>query len=552
MKPGYWLVWPFILATILYLAAGEARARMPGIVVAADLGFGGYTVPGCWMPLRIALSQGVDGGRVEILRRDVKGRIRSRESFSAAQTAFECPIRMSEELERLTIRLRAGQSLIHEVNLNPNGKKFPGHLFLACDVPAALQQKMEEMLQPDEPLLTVPVSLREFPITLFGYDGVSGLVLADPGPVLKPAQAEALNAWLCGGGRIVLWGLRPFADSMLRLLKLTAKPGQTIERRSIGFGRVILIPDGDRDHLLKASAAQWRSLLKLKPYRDSARLTLNRVFPETPDAAPNPPALQVVLVSIVLVWGGLITFFIYRRRMNWPVLLGLLFLLTLAAIPWSRQIAAQWRRGYDIRCRMLFWPAGAGVMAKIDLNGKENNAWELNTAPWGGVFRFGGAEFGRIRPDRPAQWEHGRPNPQALMETLSSSRLHITGWLPARPVFSNPRRWIQNSADLYLYQTSGVFSPIRLKEDARGLPGRGGPITRADLALKKAHAVPGPGAPPPLWQAAASEWLRHLAAVSPPGTEWLIGRRTAFRGGFQFQETTFWDVVWAMPVPDQT
>jgi len=268
-----------LLGAIPCLPAPPAVARE----FRAELGFGGFSVPGRWVPLTIDCGEGGDraggGASVLVLRLGEEGREIGSETFPATEGGrIECPVSIEVGLESIVVRLVSAQGTLAETRIDARSRIFPGHLVLACGLDARSRLAIASCLLPAEPVQAVAMDARDLPTNGLDYDGVSALALEDPGACLSPAQKEALLAWLGMGGSLAVASSLEGEDSFLASLGLAKELSWTrstygdLESSSFGLGRVARTRLAISEPRGSDSGAFWKAALSLPLYGLSRRL----------------------------------------------------------------------------------------------------------------------------------------------------------------------------------------------------------------------------------------------------------------------------------------
>ena len=373
----------------------RAPTRAAGVRMTAALGHGGYVVPGRWNPLRVRVANVTEAAVVEIVGRGAVERFPCRVEEGAG--GLECPVYADPVGRPLRVRLVSGGRTVAEQAIDVGKKSFPGHVVLAIDVPAQVQQAIERILLPGEPVYVVGVSLAELPSLGLDYDGVSGIVLADPGPVLNPGQTQALRGWLAGGGRMAVLGARQGVESIaamfLQYEQVQAMEGQA--GRSLGLGSITLLPEPGTANDSTGQVTTWQRLLAFKPFADSARLTAGRGFPEGGKTSLPPVPVPVGLVLTLAAWTALAVILGLMR----PRLAVLWFVLfttgcSLLVVPIGSQLGRAWHRGAAAQSRVIILPDDGGTLASIRVQlAPGRTAWTsfgMAATPWGVDVRLAG------------------------------------------------------------------------------------------------------------------------------------------------------------------
>lgn len=507
------------------------------------VGFGGYAVPGTLTPVLIEINRFITNGRLEIVHPSETASYSIIDSFPINNSKkIETSVFVNENINDLKIRLISGKQTLLETRLNSKIKLFPGNLILTVKAPSATQQLIEKSLLPAETVLVVPIRLTDLPGAALNYDGVSGLVLSDPGPVLKPLQVQALKTWLAGGGRMALGATRSGQDSLLSIL------GINLENRErsfypMGFGGITVFRSGFND--LKQNAADWRELLNLKPYTELSRLMVGRLFPDfkvasAPDSAEQSSKAASYLTIVLILWtvsGLLIIVPTKHNRVLFLICAALLW--TVFAFPIGNWLGGIWNRGAEIHCRNLVLPETGSMLADVKV--RFNRAYfgktiNFKSSPWGGNVLIGEAGHGTIKPGSRVQaftWSRCLDKTEAIVKSVGPGWVNINGCFPLQSRFA---REINRMA------LAGKFGSEfeTVIWDGKSFY-RGRVLQTADGWKEIAQ--------PPDWLRDETEWLANLKRFSP-GTVWLIGRGYLSDVKIRIEKGVFSGELWASPLPE--
>jgi hypothetical protein len=524
---------------------------LPGPVFCAEVkiktrvGINGYAVPGTLTPVIIETNRAITNGRLEIVAYNETNSYTIINSISINNLKrIETSVFVNESINELKVRLFSGKQKLLEAGLNYRIKLFPGNLILALKAPSATQQLIEKALLPSESTLAVPIEIANLPGTVLNYDGVGGVILSDPGPVLKPLQIKALKAWLAQGGRMALGAARSGEDSLLSMLGID-QDNQDRNFYSIGFGGITAFRNGFND--LKHDAAEWRELLNLKPYTETSRIMVGRFFPDF-KAAPAPNLLEqssgavAYLAIILILWAAAGLLVIVATKHNRALFLTCAALVWLvAAFPIGSWLGGIWNRGAEIHCYNLVLPE-TGLMltdVKVRFNryysGKNIN---FKSSPWGGKIRIGEAGHGIVEPrseKKSFTWSNysDLTETETIVKSVGSNWVNINGCYllknfntgvmnriePARIMGSGSKTVIWDGKDFYLNR----FLEVNEGWDKMDQP--------------------------PVWLRNETEWLNNLKRFSP-GTIWLMGRGSLSDVKIKIENNVYPGELWACPLPE--
>ncbi len=310
-----------------------------GLTWKADLGFSGLIPTGTWVPLRVTVEGSASPWTLEAITVPLDNTARWTE---AGPGVFEYPVFVPEGVSSLHLILRADGGQVDAVDLAVAGQSFPGHLILVWGQDGGVRRGLESLLLPWEPLRVANVNPAAWPTSPLSLEGVSALVVQDPGPVLSPAQAVAVKAWVASGGRLVVD--RPRASSLM---------GQLGE--SAGLGRLVSATVSDTPSFLKAALA-------LRPWGEVRKLGED-FEPASPVSTPGREA--PLDLGFVLVWslaGGLLAF---GRRLKLTMAIACLGTLTAAVLWGSGQLSSN--NELSMHGREVVLPGGAGRFTSLEV-----------------------------------------------------------------------------------------------------------------------------------------------------------------------------------------
>lgn len=505
-------------------------------------GFGGYLVPGTVMPVVVELNRPVPAGQLEIISSTQEGAFSIIDSFPAQNwKRIEASVFIKEN-SLLKVRLFSGEKMLVETGLDPETKIFPGNLVLAVKPQASVEQAIERALLPAEPVLVMPVEIADLPGAPLNYDGVSGIILSDPGPVFNPLQVQALKVWLAGGGRLVLDGVRSGPNSLLAALGIQAADSER-SYYPVGFGGITAF----RDELVRLNPApsQWRDLLNLKTYTETTRLTVNKIFPEyqaasfpKPSEGSSQAAFYLAMVLITWVVSGLLL--IVPAKGN-RILILVCFTLfwTGAAFPIGNWLAGAWNRGAEVQSRAILLPEGWMLTdVKVRFTPfKTVKSINLQPSPWGGRVFLGEESYGMLKGrDRTPvfSWNHSLSQSKTAVKDAAPGFAGFNGW------FFNPAL---NHEGLNRLELEEFFRPTG---EAVIWNGRGYYRARDFLSKGDWEAIE----EPPVWLLEENNWLTRLNRVNP-GKTWLIGRGSLPGRVLKIEKKGFNIGLWALPVPEE-
>ncbi|HEX3043417.1 MAG TPA: hypothetical protein VHY08_01575 [Bacillota bacterium] len=517
--------------SILVFTGGNLQAAQ--IRMTTRLGFGDYIIPGHWVPLWVQITGAVESARVEVIRYNDGETNPTRESFTlsntgAAGNGIEIPVMADFKLKRLITRLYRGEQLITEQLLNLSNKTFPGHFILTINLPATEQQAIEKSLLPLEPVLTVPIQPEELPGLGLNFDGVSGLVINDPGLVLAPAQIKTLRGWLAGGGRMVVFTAEGQPANWIRRLvdAGNSNPKMNSEVFPVGFGRLTVIHQ-DRESLgLLRISGEWRKAFDLKPYSQTFRLTPGLCFPEQDTAKSDLKLSPINPLSVFLIcWSGAGVFLSFMRKKGPKVFHFLvLTLLSIAVtIPLAGKMASNWKHGAAWHTRAVILPAGGGTFLSTTISLIPSGKWDKGVfgSQWGVAIKGSSDESGGIKLRNngggkrwTTLWRHQQMGSRYSLSSGGATNLVLAGCFPELGVnISGISISTSDTMNLKLHQ-------IMIPNETISWDGK---QWRLLLNNKMNAPLWQEMNQPPEWFRNDAEWMKHCQSLFPD-TLWLGGR----------------------------
>jgi hypothetical protein len=429
-----------------------------------------------------------------------------------------------------------------------------------------VQRAIAGALLPLEPVQVAPIQAPDLPALGLDYDGVSALVLRDPGASLAPAQVDSLVSWLAGGGRLVLTGARKGGDSLLARIAARAAPLALIPEREkdglarlvSGLGAALALPDEAADMPEAGSPERWRSLLGLALYAGSFRLSASRAFPDSDYSwakRDEAAAAEKAVNAALLAWGlAALVMAMSRRERVFPLALFAAASLILAI--WGGIAADRERhRGATALARAVLLPGGSSLFAYAGIQASiadPEEDWTAIAAPRSLRVELAGTEGGLYSPQDGAEtlWRHAIGRPLFSIRSAGARELELAALLPGELLQGSlipglaadcmaaegaelpPRLSIQRKRDI-AYIGPGA-------DPTWWSPASGAAYGSASGAWKKEKF-------PPSWLAGDSDWIVRMR-TGLPGQGFLVGRdrlpgfRLVVHGG------AVRELCWAIPV----
>jgi hypothetical protein len=353
---------------------------------------------------------------------------------------------IDDDLESIRVRLMAGESVVAERAVPAWSKVFPGHIILACGLSPRSELALGRILFPLEPAQVVSLSAQELPGVGLDYDSVGAVAMADPGMALAPSQREALKAWLSGGGKLGITGLRPMGHSLLDALGLARPDGSESAAggaMEFGLGRVFAssqeLPSLGRGD----EGLAWQAALGIQPYESTHYLHSSHVFSRQGPIAGFPFRMTWswwLFVALVLWAGGAIALVIFKRGRYAPLLAYSAISLVLA-VAGGFALDRSWQRGCRLVSRAVILPAGGGIL--VDASANMNTAIDsgnedITLIPWDASIGFDRVESGKLRPLAPFNWRHGAWKPYFTVRSSGRGAVSLCASLPASILDGTP------------------------------------------------------------------------------------------------------------------
>jgi len=511
-------------------ALGPRAAASP--LLEAELGFGGFTPSGKWVPLRARCEGLPESASIRVLRLAEDDLELGAETFPARDgLRLECPVWTEGELETVAVRLVSGGGLtLAEARLDARRKPFPGHLVLAYGLSPRSRIAIASCLLPSEPVQAIPIAAADLPANGLDYDGISALAIADAGIELAPAQREALLSWVASGGRLLVaeWGAGGGAVS-------AALPPSG----GLGLGRIVRLTSIE-EFELSAGPADWRRLLALEPYESEPRTgpgPAARSSEAEGSMGDSQLRAAAVLAAALATWlaSTLAAALLAKGRVA-PIaaLAGLALAAALAGGP---ALDASFMRGASVRALALALPGSGSAYLTLSARPyapREPLAWMASRAASALPVAFGGSE-----EMRGGDWRHALPKASLSLRSSSQGSLELEASLspaqfaalPGLPRGPAPR---------------GGSAPPELES--------AGPLAYLSSGAEESWWEKAPGARwartkgPPGWIAADAAWVLGARGGSLARAV-LAGTADAAPLGLRVAGGPVRDLRWAMPLP---
>lgn len=468
----------FILLLIIasVLGIGTQPIQASGIEMKLNLGFGGYVIPGKWVPFNVQFNHRMSEADLEIIKINQSQQYPV-EHFSVVNlNQLEIPIYMEPELSTLKVRLCKEGFCLAEQVIDVGRSRFPGHLILSLNMSGSEQQEIERALQPEEPVLVVPIRFLDLPRQPLSYDGVSRIVMYDPGTVLTPNQSRSLQSWMSSGGRLLILKSRPVSESIITNLGYSNSGIEKVPPAviQVGLGNLKIIPLLNQPGKIPniSGPGRWRQLLDLKPYSWEARTHISQYIPDNPGPKSESADFfnfSAYVAAIVAFWAFVGLILILLTRFQWRQVCLFTIIASILMVPIAGWLRTNWHRGVDSRVWAVILPDQGGTIIRSQIAFNHQSGKLKQASPWGVGLSLEKKEYGELckKKNPPTWWKHQSPNPLYLNQSSNSSLLDLTGWFPdlglgfmkSKPFISKNLNLTQriNAQDIFRYDRQTWF-----------------------------------------------------------------------------------------------
>lgn len=526
-------------------------AASPWVSAAArlstSLGFGGSIVPGRWNPLWIRCESCPADAEIHVVLKSQGGVEIGIETFPSVDgVRLECPVLIDDNLDSISVRLVSSGRILVEEKLPARARIFPGHLVIVCGENSKVEHAVASVLYPSEPVKALPLSIPDLPSAGLSYDCVSAVVLDDRGPILAPAQRDAILSWISGGGRLVVTALREagksVADTLFPEFIRKRQDGSPASfKRGLGFVKLF---DAQGSSRLQ-SEAEWKAALDLAPYDKSGRITASRVFKTNPNSFEKDSdvsrAETIIIVSLAL-WACVLAFVSRNRRKSFVPILGVCAFSLIFAFAGSMSLDSMLKRQSRVSLRLLILPDEGSSFASISVRDVSAEAWGegLRVETVRGIaVEFRGIEDGRLLASESAifTWNHRLPTSVLNLHPREGGILELNGVLSPT---------VLAGSDLPLEDlgtgSTAMRDDIRFGErTALVVPSSSGLFWRVQ---KNGSWVDESAAPS--WVGLDQAWVEELTVIAP-GRSFLVGRTTVPQLQLKVSGTPVREFFWAIP-----
>jgi len=533
---------PLALALLLALL-GSALPCAAASRLDANLGFGGYSSPLRWLPLRIRCEGSPRDASIRIRRLAADGRGIGEETFPASDgISLESPVWMSAELESLSVSLVSRGRALAEATVDARAKAFPGHIVLACGLSTAARLAIASALLPLEPILAISTEAADLPANGLDYDAVSAVAVGTLDVELSSAQREALLAWMSGGGRLCAIADTGGGGGILAALALEERSAsRSAEGHAYGLGRYIsLAPD-------RAEAPpSWRDALALVPYDSSRRMgsgsAANGPEPGEDSRLASRETRAIIRAAIAAWLVATLLAAACGKRRALPIA-GVAALCLAAVLSGASTLDGAFARGAGARALALVLPESGSAFLSLRARAylpPSGFDWAESRAIGNPAIASSDAESGSF-----GEWRHSLAKAAFSLRASSDRALDLEGML-------SPEEWNAVSASASSFARSWM-------RRARG--GTEPPHIESAYPL----AFLASGEPVSWWTKVPGQaWVK---SDSPPAllkdeAQWMLALRGAKRGigllagscpgdslSISVEGRPLREIRWAMPLP---
>lgn len=418
------------MPVVFVLAALAAGSPAP-VDLEADLGFGGWIVPGVWMPLRVEIGSrdALDGELVVSTGAGPRPQITWRHPVTlgpGARQRLHLDVIIDDPRDPVVVSIRNGGTVVAKAIPTGALRAAEGVVIGVTEEAAGLE------IVGALPRRLRPAYLREsqLPVRWQDYEGVALVVVHDLDDAhLLPAQREALIQWVAQGGRLLVTGGEspavstpwlldllpadpgaPATPVVLRALTGSSRPVPVIEitprrgatrvseggtivsaRRQYGRGAVTLWAFDPLAPAARAWATRrrlWSDLLETLPGPPVASADLGRVLPAS-QSLSGRAQLGVAALTALYIFAVR-----YAQRRWLPVRAGWLVLLVVILTFGSLMYAyAATARGSAIAATQV-----TVIETLPGLRTARATTYVSVANPYGGRYRLEAPREGALRP----------------------------------------------------------------------------------------------------------------------------------------------------------
>ncbi|MFZ1794805.1 MAG: hypothetical protein WAU96_15410, partial [Anaerolineae bacterium] len=204
----------WVMALLALLMAQPALAAAPAapiITITAEAGYGGYTKPGAWTPVRISVSNVGDPVEavIQLTSSDANNPAKTRASVSLPRGARRTlTLYAAPGINAITVQVMDNTGVLL-ATATPVARPLNegDHLALAINDPPDAYTFLADGAAPGKRKYVAQLRIEQLPDLAAALDSLDEIVIgnADTG-AMTAAQKSAIRAWLVGGGQLVIAG----------------------------------------------------------------------------------------------------------------------------------------------------------------------------------------------------------------------------------------------------------------------------------------------------------------------------------------------------------
>jgi|GEM_PF-1499296 len=204
----------WVMALLALLMAQPALAAAPAapiITITAEAGYGGYTKPGAWTPVRISVSNVGDPVEavIQLTSSDANNPAKTRASVSLPRGARRTlTLYAAPGINAITVQVMDNTGVLL-ATATPVARPLNegDHLALAINDPPDAYTFLADGAAPGKRKYVAQLRIEQLPDLAAALDSLDEIVIgnADTG-AMTAAQRGAIRGWLVGGGQLVIAG----------------------------------------------------------------------------------------------------------------------------------------------------------------------------------------------------------------------------------------------------------------------------------------------------------------------------------------------------------
>lgn len=210
--------WVMAFAAILfaptansYNSHSQPSLSAPILTLSAEAGYGGYTKPGAWTPVRITVSNAGDPAEIviQLASPDANTRTRTRASMSVVRGARRSLVLYAPpEMTNFTIQaLDSAGGLLATTSPIVRPISLGDHLALAINDPPDAYTFLADGAPAGKHNYVAQLRMEQLPDLVAALDALDEIIIGNADTSgMTAAQKSAIRAWVVGGGQLVVAG----------------------------------------------------------------------------------------------------------------------------------------------------------------------------------------------------------------------------------------------------------------------------------------------------------------------------------------------------------